>query len=59
MDFVVYLLVELLLPPTLRAIYKLTELILSVGLLFIGVAMGNSAQDRVSVASAGMVSSYI
>jgi hypothetical protein len=58
-DFVVYLLVELLLPPALRAIYKSTQLILSVGLLFIGVAMGKAAQDRASVAWAGMVSSYI
>ena len=59
MDFIVYLLVELLLPPTLRAIYELTQLILSVGLLFIGVAMGKAAQDHASVAWAEMVSSYI
>lgn len=58
-DFVVYLLVELLLPPALRTIYKLTQLVLSIGLIFIRLMLGEGVQDRVSAAWVGMVRSYL
>jgi len=58
-DFVVYLLVELLLPPALRTFYKLAQLVISIGLIFIRLMLGEGVQDRVSVAWAGMVRSYL
>jgi E3 ubiquitin-protein ligase MARCH6 len=58
-DFVLYLIVDLLLPSAFRIVSNLTHLAFAVGLFAVGVILGKETQERTSSAVVGMVRAYL